>query len=135
MKTSLIILRLLATLLTGAGCAAAGQKLDDAKERVEEKLDTAEDSAEQSLRRILPSMPAEASPAPDPITKEKAEEIALRYLDLTRDQVRRLRTDYEIDNGTGQYDVQFISGDWEYEFEIHAETGNILSFGREHKYD
>ena len=61
--------------------------------------------------------------------------IALDYLGLTADQVQRLRTGYEIDDGIPQYDVEFLEGDWEYEFEIHAETGKILSFDKDHKYD
>ena len=41
----------------------------------------------------------------------------------------------EIDDGTGHYDVQFHAGDWEYEFEIHGETGKILSCDKDSKYD
>ena len=135
MKKSLIALVLVFALLTMAGCAAAGQKLDTVKDRMEEKLDAAEDSVEQSLHRAAPPVPAETSAASDPITKEKAEEIALKYLNLTRDQVKRLRSSYEIDDGTGQYDVEFTAGDCEYEFEIHGETGKILSFDKDHIHD
>jgi hypothetical protein len=31
--------------------------------------------------------------------------------------------------------VEFYHGDWEYEFEIHGETGKILSYDKDHKYD
>ena len=73
--------------------------------------------------------------AADPITKEGARKIALDHLGLQANQVKRLRTEYEIDNGICLYDVQFVCGDWKYEFEIHAQSGQILSFDREHKYD
>lgn len=136
MNKQLISLMLfLALLLTAAGCAAAGQKLDTAWDRAEEKLDTVEDSIEQSFRRTLTPAAADGSATADPVTREKAEQIALNYLGLTRDQVKRLHTEYEIDNGVGQYDVSFTSGDFEYEFEIHGETGQILSYDRDHKYD
>ena len=135
MKKSLIILAILAMLLTGAGCAAAGPAPAAAEGRIEEKPDAAEDSAEQSLRRAAPPVPAETSVASDPITREKAEEIALKYLDLTKSQVKRLRSSYGIDDGIGQYDVEFTAGDYEYEFEIHAETGKILSFDKDHIHD
>jgi len=69
------------------------------------------------------------------VTKEEAEKIALDYAGFTADQVSRLRTEYEIDDGIPQFDVQFYEGDWEYEFEIHAENGKILSFDKDHKYD
>ena len=151
------VLLVFALLLTMVGCSAANTAahLEAAEERVEAKLDAVEDSVEKAVREAVTtastaapaqSAPAEtvpaateAAPAPkatsDPITKEGAEQIALDYLGLARDQVKRLYTEYEIDDGISQYDVQFISGDWEYEFEIHAETGKILSYDKDHKYD
>lgn len=143
-----------ALLLTMAGCSAANAaaQLEAAEERVEQKLDAVEDSVERAIRDAMTTAPTEAAPAeaapaetapaapaataaPEPITKEGAEKIALDYLGLAADQVKRLHTEYEIDDGISQYDVQFISGDWEYEFEIHAETGRILSYDKDHKYD
>ena len=47
----------------------------------------------------------------------------------------RVRTEFEVDDGAPQYDVEFHQGDWEYEFEIHAENGKILSYDKDHKYD
>lgn len=145
MKKWFAFLLIISLLLTTAGCAAAGHALDRAEDRVEEKLDAAEDSVERAVRKaVTPAQVSKPVPADsgtdiaaaaDPVTKEGAEEIALKYLGLTRDQVKRLHTEYEIDDGVGQYDVGFISGDFEYEFEIHGETGNILSYDREHKYD
>ena len=65
------------------------------------------------------------------MTKEKAEQIALDHLGLSQNQVTRLHTEYEIDDRIPQYEVQFHEGFWEYEFEIHAETGAILSFDKD----
>ena len=139
MKQLTAMLLVLSLLLSLAGCGAAGaaRSLDAAEDRLEEKLDAAEDSVERAVRRAVIPEPASA-PAEsvfDPVTKERAEQIALDYLGLSKNQVTRLHTEYEIDNGTGHYDVQFHSGDWEYEFEIHAETGKILSYDKESKYD
>ena len=73
-----------------------------------------------------------AAPAPaGTLTKEEAEAIALEYAGLTADQVTRLWTEYEIDDRIPQYDIEFHAGDWEYEFEIHAETGAILSYDKD----
>ena len=132
LTASLLVLSLLLSL---AGCSAAGmaRSLDAAEDRLEEKLDTAEDSVERTVRRALIPEPAES--VFEPVTKDRAEQIALDHLGLSKNQVSRLHTEYEIDNGVGHYDVQFRSGDWEYEFEIHAETGRILSCDKESKYD
>ena len=155
------VLLILALLLTMSGCSTVNalQKLDAAEESVEEKLDVAEDKLEDSLRKAVspataPAYPAETpaetegsvetQPEPAPpaatekaqaLTQEQAQQIALEYLGFTAEQVTRLRTRYEIDDGIPQFDVEFIQGDWEYEFEIHGETGRILSYDKDHKYD
>lgn len=79
-----------------------------------------------------PSAPAESAAK---LTEEQAVQIALEHVGFTADQITRLRTEYEIDDRIPQYDIEFLQGDWEYEFEIHAETGKILSFDKDHKYD
>lgn len=132
LTASLLVLSLLLSL---AGCSAAGaaRALDAAEDRLEEKLDAAEDSVERTVRRAVTPEPAES--VFEPVTKDRAEQIALDHLGLSKNQVSRLHTEYEIDDGVGHYDVQFRSGDWEYEFEIHAETGRILSCDKDSKYD
>ena len=139
MKQLTAFLLILSFLLSLAGCSAAGAAwaLDAAEDRFEEKLDAAEDAAERAVRKAVTpestAVPAES--VFKPVTKEQAEQIALDHLGLSKNQATRLHTEYEIDNGTGHYDVQFHSGEWEYEFEIHAETGEILSCDRDSKYD
>ena len=139
-KQLTICLMLFALLMTMAGCSAANavRMLDAAEDQVEAKLDAAEKTLEDRLRDAVLPAPETNPAASEPsgkLTGEQAEKIALDYLGLTADQVQRLRTGYEIDDGIPQYDVEFLEGDWEYEFEIHAETGKILSFDKDHKYD
>ena len=137
-------------LLTLAGCsvANAAEKLETAEAKVEAKLDAAEDQLEASLREAVLPVPAPTAPAAVPekelpaaaessgkLTREQAEKIALDYLGFTADQVTRLHTEYEIDDRIPQFDVEFHQGDWEYEFEIHGENGQILSYDKDHKYD
>ena len=139
MKQLTALLLILSLLLSLAGCSTAGaaRALDAAEDRLEEKLETVEDSVERAVRKaVTPESTAVPTESVfKPVTKEQAEQIALDHLGLSQNQVTRLHTEYEIDNGTGHYDVQFRSGDWEYEFEIHAETGKILSCDRDSKYD
>lgn len=156
MKYRLLTILLVLALLTMAGCSASGaaRTLDAAEEKIENKLDAAEDKVEDAVRKAVTpspgttpsqSMATPTEPAPSKtvpaetasaaITKEDAEKIALDYAGFTAGQVTRLRTEHEIDDGIPQFDVEFHEGDWEYEFEIHAETGKILSFDKDHKYD
>ena len=130
-KQLTICLMLFALLMTMAGCSAANAV---------RMLDAAEDQLEASLREAVLPVPAPTAPAAVPekelpaaaessgkLTREQAEKIALDYLGFTADQVTRLHTEYEIDDRIPQFDVEFHQGDWEYEFEIHGENGQILS--------
>ncbi len=65
------------------------------------------------------------------ISAEQAQNIALEHAGFTADQVRWLRTEYEVDDGVARYEVQFRQGRWEYDYEINAATGAILSYDRD----
>ena len=134
------VLLIFALLLTMAGCSAANaaRMLDAAEDQVEAKLDAAEKKLEDRLRDAVLPAPETNPAASEPsgkLTREQAEKIALDYLGLTADQVTRMHSEYEIDDGIPRFDVAFCQGDWEYEFEIHAENGRILSYDKDHKYD
>lgn len=129
---------------------AAEDKLEDSLRKAVSPAPASEPPAvpaeTQPAPAELPPVVAETQPAPvqtepaanvgpQKLTKEQAEKVALDYLGLTAAQVSRLRTEYEFDDGIPQYDVELHHGDWEYEFEIHAENGRILSYDKDHKYD
>ena len=65
------------------------------------------------------------------LTAKEAEDIALNRAGLTRQQVMRLRTEYDLENGRHTYEVEFRQGFWEYSARIDAETGEILEWERE----
>ena len=75
------------------------------------------------------------SPSSNAITEERAKEIALEHAGFTADQVEQLRVEYEVDDRVPQYDVEFYVDQWEYEYEIHAESGDIISFDKDNKHD
>jgi uncharacterized membrane protein YkoI len=126
-------LLIFAILLTMTGCtvANAARKLDAAEEVVEAKLDAAEEKLEEALIPAPTTNPEVAGE----LTQEQAQQIALDYLGIALEDAQRLRIQYEMDDGIPQYDVEFYQGDWEYEFEIHAKTGKILSLDKDSRYD
>ena len=67
------------------------------------------------------------------ISAEEAKTIALNHAGLTESQVKGLRAEYDIDRGGPEWDVEFYADGMEYDYEIHAETGMILS--REKEWD
>ena len=84
--------------------------------------------------------PGSAAPAPvkpaDPapsarLTGAEAEAAALKHAGFAAEQVTGLRSEYDFDDGAAHYDVEFRVGQWEYEYEIHAVTGGVLSFEKD----
>ncbi len=65
------------------------------------------------------------------IGEEKAKSIALKKVGGGA----VVKADFDYDGGTPVYEVDIIKGEFEYEVEIHAKTGKILSFEVEHMYD
>jgi uncharacterized membrane protein YkoI len=39
----------------------------------------------------------------------------------------------DLDDGVWVYDVEFVSGDWEYDYEIHAATGAVREWNKEYE--
>lgn len=64
---------------------------------------------------------------------QKAADIALHHANLTHDQVHRLNCYQEMEDGRNIFSVKFWKDHTEYEYEIDAETGEILEFEIEEK--
>lgn len=77
------------------------------------------------------SYPPATQPTAEKLTAEQAKEIALKHAGLTKDQVTRLKAEYDYDDGRPEYDVEFHYNGWEYDYEIHAQTGKILDWDKE----
>lgn len=66
------------------------------------------------------------------IGEEAAASAALKHAGLSKDNVEYLRTKIDYDDGIPEhYDVEFINGGTEYEYEINLYTGEILDFKTE----
>lgn len=65
------------------------------------------------------------------ITAEEAEQAALEHAGLAAADVHFHRTELDADDGVLHYDVEFHRGAAEYEYEIRANDGKILSFETE----
>ena len=65
------------------------------------------------------------------LTTDDAKTIAVEHAGLVGQQLSRLSAKYEFDDGVPQYDVEFYHNGIEYHYEIHADTGTILSFDKD----
>ena len=120
--TVLLIAALTLVLLTGCAPAAeAVRALETAEEAVEQRVEVWEDTVENAVR------PAAAAI----LSAEEAREIALGHAGLAAGEADRLHAELEADERIPHYDIEFHHGHWEYEYEIHAETGDILSWEKD----
>lgn len=118
MIRAVTFLMIVAMLLTGCGASAVENRVN---------------SIENAVENVVTPPPARpvSRAVNDTITREEAEKIALEHAGFTAEQVTGLRTEYEIDDGVPRYEVQFRQGRWEYDYEINANTGAILSYDRD----
>lgn len=119
MKTRLFSVLLVAVLAVPAmtGCQAA------------RTVESAGDALKQAVAPTAATVSGKhTNPA---LTLEEAQNIALKHAGFAADQVTALHTEYEIERGVPQYDVEFRHGAWEYDYEIHGDTGEILSYSKD----
>lgn len=131
MKRLLILLLALTILAVFTGCGRT-------EALVEHKLDAVEETIEQAVNEaanaLTPPTEASAFTPVDPsqlITPEDAQRIALEHAGVTAEEVTGLHTAMDIDDGRQEYDVEFRVGHLEYDYEIDAVTGAVLSFDKD----
>ncbi|MDR0434465.1 MAG: PepSY domain-containing protein [Gracilibacteraceae bacterium] len=81
--------------------------------------------------------PAPAAPNPAPagdIGEVRAKEIALAHAGLKESDVVFVRVHLDYDDWRREYEVEFYSGNVEYDYDIDAATGDIRSFDRDAEY-
>lgn len=67
----------------------------------------------------------------DVIGEEKAKTIALEHSGVRPDAVNMMWVELDRDNHRLEYDMEFYSGNMEYEVSVDAYTGQILEFSSE----
>lgn len=104
------------------GCqASAMDTLDNLEETIENRLDRAGDAIGRAIEP-----PATQPATENRISPEEAEAIAFAHAGVNAGDVRQVRVEYDYDDRRPEYDIDFICNGWEYDYEIHAVTGEIL---------
>ncbi|MDE7194080.1 MAG: PepSY domain-containing protein, partial [Oscillospiraceae bacterium] len=65
------------------------------------------------------------------ITLDEAKAAALVHAGVTASEVTFTKNKLDYDDGREEYDIEFVSGDYEYEYEIDAASGEVLSYSKE----
>ncbi len=92
----------------------------------EAKGDIAEEISEISDYNSLP--PESSQSAENIISEEEAKQIALNKAEITADGVFFDRVDLEKDDGIWKYEIAFRKDRTEYDIDINAENGEIVSW-------
>ena len=83
------------------------------------------------------SLPAESSTMTDSdfISIDEAKSIALQVSGVDASNAVFTEAELNMDDGVHIYEIEFISGDMEYSFEINAMTGSVAEWEKESIYD
>lgn len=123
-----LIFVLALVFLMGCSPATMVHSLDRAEDAIENRVDAAEDTAQQFVEDTLSNTAPVQNPSA--LTAEEAKSIALSHAGFAADQVRHLHAQFDHDR-IDHYDVEFHRDGWEYDYEIDAATGEILSWDRD----
>lgn len=88
----------------------------------ESAADRVTDDTESAVKKDEKSMNFMAG-----ITANDAKDAALSHAGLEESQVSDIDVDLDRDNGKLIYEVDFNSGNTEYDYDINAETGEVIS--------
>ena len=119
---------LLATVLAVpalSGCQAARSAVRAVERGVESAGNTLKQAVDSKKETV------DGNDKNPTLTLEEAQNIALKHAGFAADQVTALHAEYEIEHGVPLYDVEFRHGYWEYDYEIHGDTGEILSYSKD----
>ena len=67
----------------------------------------------------------------DFIGAEKAKAEAFKHANVKASDVKYAKAELDRDDMVVHYDVEFVAGRYEYEYEINAETGKVIAFDKE----
>ena len=69
------------------------------------------------------------------IGKDAALHAALTHAGVTEEDAKRIRVDFDSDDGHMVYEVEFETAEWEYDYDVDASTGEILKREVESRYE
>lgn len=110
---------ILAITLTACGENASGSDLGNgvsSGSNMGSSVESAIDNAASGVTELVAK-----------ISAEDAKRTALEHAKLKEEDVKDLDIDLDRDGGVLKYEIDFRHGDIEYDYDINAETGKIIS--------
>lgn len=116
MKKIYIVLLVLLTVAL-AGCAVPEQQ----------PVRTETSSLQESLSGKVRSPLEAAQPGETQISPDTAKDKAFAYAKIDPKDAYKVEVDFDVDDGIPHYEVSFKTGKRKYEYDIHANTGLLLT--------
>lgn len=114
--------------------AACGRAMSDMSSDAESIGDSVVSDTQSTVDKITSGTESTVKKAEDDsinlmagITAKDAKLAALKHAGLDENQVSDVDVDLDRDNGKLIYEVDFNFGNTEYDYDIDAETGNVIS--------
>lgn len=131
MKTKIFTLILIISVVgifSGCNIQTAERNIERIEETVENKIETAvENKISNENKNVSESLNKEK----EILSEEEALAEALKHAGYTEDEIKYLRIEYDIDDKVPEYEIEFTFDKVEYEYTVHAKTGEILSFDKD----
>ena len=137
MKHSLLSVMISCLLFVCAGCAgsAASRPAQESTAPAAESAApaTAQESSAPAAESAAPAPAESAAPeqASAAVDEEQAKAIALKDASVSENDVTFMQVKADVEKGVDVFDVEFIAGDTEYDYEIIASSGEIRSKDRD----
>lgn len=112
------------------------QKVEEAKEviKTEEKISESSTVQESKPADNIPEKQSSSTKTTSTsfIGLEKAKEIAFIHAGISESEAKFIEAELDCDDYIKKYEISFNHGNFEYDYEINAETGKIISVEKEY---
>lgn len=127
MKKTIAFTLAVAFMLSLSACGRTTDKLTNDAESMGESVVSGAESAVDKGKNAITDGDKNSMNLMAGITANEARDAALKHAGLDKSQVRDIDVDLDRDNGKLIYEVDFNSGNTEYDYDINAETGEVIS--------
>lgn len=129
MKKILVITLILSLAVFAVGCSAQDSQSTSHTD-ITDVTQAVSETATESVTEVVTQAPTQSDTVAS-ISEDKAKEIALSHAGLSEADVTGLIAKLDYDDGVLSYEIDFRQGNTEYDYEIDAKTGEILSYDKD----
>lgn len=133
MKKLIILILSLSFALSLTACELA-EDIKYGRDKVMSGVESGVDSATDKLKDGTSSLMDGASSLMDgtKVTKDEAKQAAIKDAGFKESEVGGVRVELDREDGSAKYEVDFYKDGVEYNYDIDAQTGQILSKDADH---